>query len=286
MYDAHNNPWEGRIISCPLCGGKKYKVLFKLIKKRCNPQRPADTFVRCISCGFIYINPRILFPKQGISIKLNSSEKENIDSIAKNRLASFELDEDLERIYEYKKSGNLLEIGCGTGAFLSLASRMGFNVTGVEPRKEYAEYGATKYGLDIIQGLVGDPRQCISLEDDKYDVVVLNEVIEHVLDINAFISAVKKCMKVGGLLYLTTPDVHSLYAFLFRVNWDQYHVCWHHHFFNKQTLKYSLNLYGFKVVKTWPTYLGQPIIWRRIIKQILIKLNISLNTIALIAEKQ
>jgi SAM-dependent methyltransferase len=232
----------------------------------------------------VYINPRILFPVQALE-EYSEELLEDIDFHANMRLSDYELAEDLERVRKFKPAGRLLEIGSGTGAFLSLASNSGYQAMGIEPRKRYAEYARHRFGVDVIEGLVGDPRQSAELPGDEFDVVVMLAVIEHVLDIQKVIQNVHKFLRRGGVFYLMTPDVNSLYARIHGLRWNHYHVCWHHQFFSKHALRRLLSDRGFRILKTWGGYRGRQSYWRRIIKSILSTLGVSLDVIAVLSEK-
>lgn len=276
--------WRARFIRCPVCEGDCYQKLFKLVKAKCNPRRPADIFVRCKTCGLVYVNPRILFPSTPDN-ELSQPLPNDIDFDASLRLSDFELPEDLERIRKYRPTGRLLEIGCGTGAFLKLASEAGYQVMGIEPRSDYAVYARDKFGVDVIQGLVGDPRQSIELPTRGFDIVVMLAVIEHVLDVRKVVQEVQKCLRPGGIFYLMTPDGSSLSARMLGPRWKQYHVCWHHQFFNQHTLRRLLTGQGFRVLETWGVYRGRSILWKQMAKRVLAAAGISLDVISILAEK-
>lgn len=285
VYDNAGNIWQANHLSCPVCSGCRYRELFKLVKSKCNPKRPEDTFVKCDNCGLVYVNPRILFPLEQITGNSQENSKIDLDRTTNDRLSCYELQEDLERIKSYKSTGKLLDIGCATGAFLHLASKAGYNTKGVEPVIEQAAYARKRYDLDVIQGYIGDPRQSINLPDEEFDVVVMLAVIEHVLDVHDVIRAASRCLRHGGILYLTTPDVSSFLAHLKGSNWSMYHICWHHQFFNYNTLQSLLKDHGLRILEKWGTYRGSPNFSKRLFKRILNTFGISLDVITVLAEK-
>jgi len=284
VKDHIGQDWKASYIVCPVCESTNYKEFFRLVKTRCRPQRPAGTFVKCAHCGLVYINPRILFPVHA-SEEYSEESSEDIDFHANMRLLDYELGEDMERVRIFKPTGRLLEIGSGTGAFLSLSSNSGYRAVGIEPPKNYAEYARHRFVVDVIEGLVGGRRQSTELPRDEFDVVVMLAVIEHVLDVQKVIQNVHKLLRGGGVFYLMTPDVNSLYAHIHGLRWNHYHVCWHHQFLGKHTLRRLLSDNGFRILKTWGVYRGRQSYWRRITKSIFSTIGVSLDVIAVLAEK-
>lgn len=94
---------------------------------------------------------------------------------------------------EYKE--NFLEIGCGSGYMLEEALLLNFkNVEGIEPSlKALSE--AKKHIKDKIKPEIFNK---INLKENYYDLVFVAMIIEHVTDINSFLSKIFKIIKPGG----------------------------------------------------------------------------------------
>ena len=96
----------------------------------------------------------------------------------------------------------ILDIGCGGGLVSEALAEMGAKVTGIDADAnaiEIAKSHAKISGLDINY-ICGDAKSL----DKQYDVVIALEIIEHVSDINIFMSACKSCMNKDGLLIMST----------------------------------------------------------------------------------
>lgn len=98
-----------------------------------------------------------------------------------------------------------LDVGCGAGLLCEPLARLGAEVTGVDAAPENtaaAAHHAEGAGLDIryMAGEVG------ALDIGTFDLVTCMEVIEHVADKPAFVSALAERLAPGGLLVLSTPN--------------------------------------------------------------------------------
>lgn len=110
--------------------------------------------------------------------------------------------------------GALLDVGCGNGAFLRLASEMGWTVSGLDfdpqavQQARNAGFDVTVGGIDALDHLAG-----------HYDVITLSHVIEHVADPNKLLARLHRLLKPGGILWLETPNLHSLGHRLYGRDW-------------------------------------------------------------------
>jgi len=99
------------------------------------------------------------------------------------------------------KRGRILEIGCAGGFFLDEARVAGFDVTGVELNPEMAEHARTKLGLTVHCGMFED----VGLEPHSFDVVVVQDVLEHIRDPRAFVTSVYKLLRPDGCFFVRGP---------------------------------------------------------------------------------
>jgi SAM-dependent methyltransferase len=100
----------------------------------------------------------------------------------------------IENIFDEDRKLKLLEIGSGGGE-LALALSDMFDVTCVDvpgTTFDYAKFRAEKYGLDI--------RFLNEIPDEKFDIVSAQDVMEHVTNLDALLTAIGKALTVGGLL--------------------------------------------------------------------------------------
>jgi 2-polyprenyl-3-methyl-5-hydroxy-6-metoxy-1,4-benzoquinol methylase len=153
--------------------------------------------------------------------------------------------------YRGQSGGRLLEIGCGSGDLLDVASSMGYQVTGVEysphscaEARERLRRGGV--AGEIIQGEIG----AVADRVGRYDVCVLSDVIEHVRDPRAFLQQIYLLLGPGGVVFIATPTLDSWSAKFMKSRWMEFKAE-HLHYFDQNTLHSLLFQCGF--VRTVPS---------------------------------
>lgn len=128
--------------------------------------------------------------------------------------------------------GRLIDLGCGTGCFVSEAARAGWRAEGVEV-SPYAAEQARAAGLEVRCAAV----EGLQLEPGTYDCVTLWDVIEHVRDPREVISQAAGGLRPGGILAVSTGDVRSWCARLSGAAWHLYTLPEHLYFFTRPALR-------------------------------------------------
>ena len=108
-------------------------------------------------------------------------------------------------IYEIvpKSVNKILEIGCAAGGFrLNFAEQVDY--WGVEPVREAAKQARQKH-IKVLCGTYDDV--CDQIPDGYFDVIVCNDVIEHMLDPEAFLVSLKSKLAAKGVLVGSIPNV-------------------------------------------------------------------------------
>ncbi len=99
----------------------------------------------------------------------------------------------------------LLDVGCGGGLICEPMARLGADVTGIDASEKnirVAALHAENMGLDINYRAIS--AEAMAQQKKQFDIVLALEILEHVADIPAFITATAKLVKPGGLLFLST----------------------------------------------------------------------------------
>lgn len=125
--------------------------------------------------------------------------------------------------------GRILDIGAGTGDFLSVAKNDGWQTIGVEP-SDRAKAIAKNKGISFVE-------QTSELENHSFDVISMWHVLEHVPDLDKQIKELKRLLKPTGTLIIAVPNFKSFDAKHYGKFWAAYDVPIHFWHFSKTAIK-------------------------------------------------
>lgn len=137
----------------------------------------------------------------------------------------------LDRFEAYRRTGRMIDVGCGAGHFLQLAAGRGWTVSGTEFGVKTVAACRAK-GIDIIEGPL-DPR---NYEAGSFDVVCSFEVVEHLVVPAQEWEHMAALLRPGGLLYATTPNYRCVSHFLAGGQWSVVSYPEHLNYFTPRTL--------------------------------------------------
>lgn len=129
------------------------------------------------------------------------------------------------------KKETLLDVGCGTGDFLSVCKNSGWNVLGVEP-----DEGARSIANQKVGGKVFGLDQLQKLEPNTFDIITLWHVLEHLPEPEKDIAVFKKLLKPEGVLIIAVPNYKSFDAKHYKAFWAAYDVPRHLWHFSKKSI--------------------------------------------------
>jgi 2-polyprenyl-6-hydroxyphenyl methylase/3-demethylubiquinone-9 3-methyltransferase len=123
------------------------------------------------------------------------------------------------------KNLNILDIGCGGGLLSEPMCRLGANVTAIDASKkniDVAKFHSKKNKLKI-EYICTSPEK---LEiNNKFDVVLNMEIVEHVEDINLFLNKSSQLLKSNGLMFVATIN-KTLESYIFAIVGAEYILRW------------------------------------------------------------
>jgi 2-polyprenyl-3-methyl-5-hydroxy-6-metoxy-1,4-benzoquinol methylase len=186
---------------CPLCGSSDAQLLYRFDRSRWIP----GTVVRCGGCRVIFKRPSSATPLAEY-YDAGYAALDYWDEAAATTNALERLLAGVMRVAPPAAS-TLLDIGCGTGSFLGLATSAGYRVTGLEVNPQLAER-ARMTGAEVIEADIAS----MALDARRFDVVTAFDIIEHLLDPIDMIRRCAHLLAPGGHLAIYTPNHASLIA--------------------------------------------------------------------------
>ena len=140
--------------------------------------------------------------------------------------------------------GILLDIGAGTGDFLSQAKQNSWQIIGVEPN-EKARNIAVQKGVTYIS-------HTSELEDHSVDVITMWHVLEHVTDVSAQIEELKRLLKTAGTIVIAVPNFNSFDAKHYQEFWAAYDVPRHLWHFSRLSIEKLFEREKLQLLETRP----------------------------------
>ena len=116
----------------------------------------------------------------------------------------------------------ILDVGCGGGLLSEPLARLGAQVVGVDASQgniEAARLHAAAQGVAVDYRL-GEPATALA-PNERFDVVLALEVVEHVSDVAAFVQTVARSVAPRGLLFISTID-RTLKSYIFAIVGAEY----------------------------------------------------------------
>lgn len=144
----------------------------------------------------------------------------------------------------HKNKGNLLDIGAGTGDFLVTAKANGWQITGVEPNENAKKLAVSK-GVSFENDIE-------SIENQKFDVITMWHVLEHVPNVEHQIKELKRLLKPNGTIIIAVPNFKSFDAGYYGEFWAAYDVPRHLWHFSKTSIEKLFGNENMKLIKIIP----------------------------------
>lgn len=155
------------------------------------------------------------------------------------------------------KGASLLDVGCGSGAFLERATEMGWHAEGCEPDGLAAD-ACLEAGLKVLHGDAFDSR----LDGRQFDAVTLNHVLEHVEDPLRLLKRLRQLLKSSGTLWMALPNPNAIGLRIFGKGWKGLHPPFHLLIPRQDILRHWLSQAGFNDIDFIRRGAQSPGLWR------------------------
>ena len=236
--------------NCPVCNAAETTPFLTCIDNTVS--RETFNIVECSSCGFKYTNPRPEESKLGDYYKSeeyvsHSNTKQGFINSVYQIVRKYTLLKKFQLISRQKKTGKILDIGCGTGEFLKVFKDANWKTLGVEPDPDVRKIAIENYNLDIKE-----ETEIKNFETGSFDVITMWHVLEHVPRLNERIEDLKRLVKLDGIIIIAVPNCDSFDAEIYKEFWGAYDVPRHLYHFSPKDINAIFKNHDLKVFRTLP----------------------------------
>jgi SAM-dependent methyltransferase len=239
-----------RLNKCPLCSSENTGHYLQA----CDNFLSGEFFdlIRCARCGFIFTQDHPGEAEAGRYyesdeyLSHNDSAK-GLSAVLYRLTRNFMLrrKRSIVKNFTVLKKGTLLDIGSGTGHFLSEMKNAGWTASGIEINEKAREFSGSETGVQVIP-----PGMISSLSSESFDCITMWHVLEHFQEPFEYASEVFRLLKPGGSLIVALPNCSSYDALHYREYWAAYDVPRHLWHFTPATFNLFANKAGFKLKST------------------------------------
>ncbi len=149
--------------------------------------------------------------------------------------------------YAGVSKGDILDIGCGTGAFLKVMQDAGWTVQGLEPDQGARELAASR-GVSVL------PAEALQGLTSTHNAISMWHVLEHVHDLHGYLEKINLLLKPGGRLFIAVPNFTSADAVAYGESWAAYDVPRHLYHFSPASMKPLMALHGMAIESMEPMW--------------------------------
>ncbi len=223
----------------PLCANCQHPASFFLQSPDVNRHLAEDVFdyYRCDNCGLVFQFP--------ITNKLSHFYQNDYYRIPQS---SQQLQVDAEQFryklqifQQFSPGKKILEIGPGYGDFAYLAKQAGYHVDAIEMDADCCHFLQSVIGIQVTQS--DNPIEALQ-QLEKYDAIVLWQVIEHLPNPWLMIDVMCEHLLPGGILLLAAPNPESIQFKLFGHKWAHFDAPRHLQFIPISTLTNYISKQG------------------------------------------
>ena len=237
-----------KIKYCPVCNQEGAKHFLSAIDH--NVSGDAFSITKCNSCGFVYTNPRPSLKTVGDYYKSenyisHSGTKKGIINNIYHLVRRYQLSKKEKFLSKLVSEKNILDVGCGTGEFISHCKQKGWGVAGTEPEEMARKLNTG--ANPVYESIYSD-----KLKGTSFSVITMWHVLEHIYNLKDDLSTIKNLIKTKGFLIVAVPNHESYDANVYKENWAAYDLPIHLYHFRQKDIEKLFSSFGFTLKQVKP----------------------------------
>lgn len=225
---------------CMLCGCKEVTEYLRA-PDRFHLRRRVYQLLRCPCCSLVWLDNS---PTPGEMSDHYGPEYEKFIRSATEQNPEKAWRGPRENVLHYKHGGNLLDLGCGAGAFLGTMRIPGWNLYGIEISEHASRIAQISTGATVFCGDI----LTAEFPENSFEVITCFHVFEHLYHPRQVMQQVLKWLKPGGMFFLYVPNIDSAEARLFRSYWYPLELPRHLYHFSPTSLSNLAKAVGLQEV--------------------------------------
>ena len=235
-------------MKCPICEYPSCTRHYQMVDRFFRASTDRFPLYRCSSCGLLFLDEETVIERipefyppgywwegEGDVWGLEQRYRE---WMVRNDQLRF-----LLSVVPEPRNCRLLDVGCGGGTFLKLASQVGFEVFGLEQSPEAVRISREHLSDRVLQG---SEEELIS-RGEQFDLITLFHVLEHLPSPFAYLKNLKKLLKKPAGLVIQAPNSRSLQAKIFGSRWYGLDCPRHLYNYTSFSLLHLLGRAGFRI---------------------------------------
>ncbi|MEE9465151.1 MAG: class I SAM-dependent methyltransferase [Candidatus Neomarinimicrobiota bacterium] len=232
---------------CPVCGGKQLRPVFAVHDHLATGE--AFNLAECTDCETRFINPAPdeaemeRYYQSGDYVSHSETHRGVINTIygfvqplmlrRKRRLVEH---------WSGLTGARLLDVGCGSGAFLNTMHQGGWDVTGMDTSATVREAVRRRFGHQVLT-----TDRFFNLKDNSFEVITLWHVLEHIHQLERYLNHLRALLRPGGTIFIAMPNYDSLDGQSYQSMWAAYDAPRHLYHFTPRSMARLLERFTLKI---------------------------------------
>lgn len=248
--------------TCRICFFESNENVFSLEEVRQNTKETFDYF-KCTNCGSVQIatipSEMDKYYENYYSLERVAAEKK-LRSIIRREVFKYRLSNQSLfgkfvsilnpnmfawiRPKTFHFNSSILDIGCGNGSLLHKMAESGFtNLTGVDPFIKFSK-------IDIVNDVkINLFKEQFTNLSDKYDIIMLHHVLEHIENQHDFFTNIKRIMHPNSKIIFVLPIISDMLWNIYGIKSFQFEDIPRHLYIHSQkSFEWMIMKYGYKII--------------------------------------